>query len=134
MLLPFIVDWRREGRAGHSRIVDVGRFDAFEARAALDISLQERHPSGTLVIIVKVTLLFLEFFFRMNLATYNVQSDTRLKVGVSPDGLAAMLSHSMARSALSINARNCEVRNEHADSLGESSVCPVVEVNADWIR
>ena len=119
MLLTSGINRARKRRTRNRRRLDVGFFNTFEAWPSCNIALQEGHATGTLVVIMKEGLLFLELLFKLPLPADDIQSDTRLDESVSPDRLATMLAYPMASSALAINASDRKVRYQYADSFGE---------------
>ena len=72
MLLASGINRRRERRTRDRRRLDVGFFNTFKAWPSCNIALQKGHATGTLVIVMKERLLFLELHLKLPLPPYDI--------------------------------------------------------------
>lgn len=95
--------------------------------------MQKWHAGGTLVIVVKVCLLLLEFLLVMHLPTDHVKCDTGLDESVRSNRMAALFTGPIAISTFAVNTRDRQVRDQYTDSFGKLRVCPIIEINTHRI-
>jgi hypothetical protein len=83
---------------------------------------------------VKICLLLLEFLLVMHLAADHVKGDTGLDESVRANRLTVVFASPLAISTFAVDTSDREVGNQHADSLREFGVCPIIEVDTYRVR
>jgi hypothetical protein len=106
-----MIDRCRKCWTGHCGWQDICLLDTLETGSPWDIALQEWHTAGTLVIVVKICLLLLEFLLVMHLPANHIKGDAGLDESVRANGLPVVLARPLTISTLAIDTRNREVGN-----------------------
>ena len=129
-----MIDGCRKCWTRHRGWQDVCLLDTLEAWSSWNISLQKWHAASTLVIVVKVCLLLLEFLFVMHFPANHIKCDTGLDESVRANRMAVMLTSPIAISTLAVDTRDRKVGDQDTDSFGKLGVCPIIEIDTYWIR
>ena len=104
-----MIDRCRKCWTGHRWWQDICLINTLEAWSSWYVSLQKWHAASTLVIVVKVCLLLLEFLLVMHLPADHVECDTGLDESVRSNRMAALLTGPIAISTLAVDTSDRKV-------------------------